>query len=121
MLARQGILIDRLFARLLNSDCTSKILACEMIEFSWDPNKAAHNFRKHRVSFNEAATVFGDPLSITFSDPDHSIEEMRYIVVGTSEFGKILLVAHAFRNGKAHIISARKVTRGERRYYEEDS
>jgi uncharacterized DUF497 family protein len=91
------------------------------IEFEWDPDKAAKNIKKHQVSFNEAATVFGDPLSMTFFDPDHSIDEDRYITVGLSHLGSLLIVAHADRGDSIRIISARKATRRERRFYGEQS
>jgi uncharacterized DUF497 family protein len=91
------------------------------IEFEWDPNKAEKNIKKHQVSFNEAATVFGDPLSMTFYDPDHSIDEDRYITVGLSRLGKLLVVSHADRGDRIRIISARKATRRERKFYEEHS
>lgn len=90
-----------------------------MIEFEWNPDKAALNFEKHRVSFQEAATVFNDQLSITFPDPDHSIGESRYIIIGVSQFGRLLVIAHTDRGEKVRIISARQVTRQERRFYEE--
>lgn len=64
------------------------------MEFEWDPNKAASNLKKHKVSFGEAATVLGDPLSITVPDPDHSWAEDRYLTVGTSDLGRLLIVAH---------------------------
>lgn len=83
------------------------------IEFEWDPNKAEKNIKK--VSFNEAATVFGDPLSMTFYDPDHSIDEDRYITVGLSRPGKLLVVSHADRGERIRIISARKATHRERK------
>ena len=70
------------------------------IEFEWDPDKATKNTKKHQVSFNEAATVFGDPLSMTFFDPDHSIDENRYITVGLSHVGILLFVAHIDRNDR---------------------
>jgi uncharacterized DUF497 family protein len=88
------------------------------VNFEWDPGKARQNRRKHRVSFQEAASVFGDPLSITYPDPDHSIAEQRFITVGTSSGGQVLIVAHADRNEDIRIISARKTTRGEREHYE---
>jgi uncharacterized DUF497 family protein len=91
------------------------------IEFEWDPNKAEKNIKKHQVSFNEAATVFGDPLSMTFYDPDHSIDEDRYITVGLSRLGELLVVSHADRGDRIRIISARKATRRERKFYEEHS
>jgi uncharacterized DUF497 family protein len=88
------------------------------VNFEWDPGKARQNRRKHRVSFQEAASVFGDPFSITYPDPDHSIAEQRFITVGTSSGGQVLIVAHADRNEDIRIISARKTTRGEREHYE---
>jgi len=88
------------------------------VNFEWDPGKARQNRRKHRVSFQEAASVFGDPLSITYPDPDHSIAEQRFITVGTSSGGQVLIVAHADRNENIRIVSARKTTRGEREHYE---
>ena len=89
------------------------------IEFAWDPHKAESNERWHRVSFHEAATVFGDPLSTTVPDPDHSLEEDRYIIVGTSYRGRMLMVAHTEEGDHIRIISARELTRRERRQYEE--
>lgn len=89
------------------------------IEFEWDPEKAKRNLKKHQVSFNEAATVFGDHLSMTFCDPDHSVDENRYITVGSSRLGKLLIVAHTDRDNRIRIISARKATRRERKFYEE--
>ncbi|MEA5517652.1 BrnT family toxin [Limnoraphis robusta] len=90
-----------------------------MIEFEWSPDKAALYLEKHRVSFQEAATVFNDPLSITFPDPDHSIGESRYIIIGVSQLGRLLVIAHTDRGEKVRIISARQVTRQETRFYEE--
>ncbi len=89
------------------------------MEFEWDRSKAAENLRKHRVSFNEAATVFGDFLGTTAADPDHSAGERRYITVGLSNLGRLLMVAHAERGDRIRIISARTLTRSERRAYEE--
>jgi uncharacterized DUF497 family protein len=89
------------------------------MEFEWDPSKAAGNLRKHKVSFTEAATVFGDYLGTTAPDPDHSLEERRYITIGLSSRARPLIVAHAERHGRIRIISARKLTRNERRVYEE--
>ncbi|MUL37601.1 BrnT family toxin [Gloeocapsopsis dulcis] len=91
------------------------------MEFEWNPDKAALNFEKHGVSFQEAATVFDDPLSVTFSDPDHSIGESRYVIIGVSRLGQLLVVAHTDRGEKVRIISARKATRQEKRFYEEGS
>jgi len=89
------------------------------VNFEWDPGKARQNRRKHRVSFQEAATVFGDPLAVTFPDPDHSLSEQRFITIGISSAGRVLLVAHADRNEGIRIISARKTTQRERKHYEE--
>ncbi|HVB88134.1 MAG TPA: BrnT family toxin [Candidatus Dormibacteraeota bacterium] len=89
------------------------------MNFEWDPRKAAQNLRKHGVSFQEAATIFGDPLSVTYQDPDHSTAEQRFITVGMSSVGRILLLAHADRGESIRIISARKATRRERKHYEE--
>jgi uncharacterized DUF497 family protein len=89
------------------------------MDFEWDPKKAAVNQKKHGVAFSEAATVFGDPLAITFMDPDHSINEQRYITFGRSENNRLLVVAHAEHENKVRIISARRMIRRERRIYEE--
>jgi len=89
------------------------------VTFEWDLRKAARNHRKHGVSFHEAATVFGDPLALTYHDPDHSAAEQRFITVGMSNVGRLLIVAHADRAENIRIISARKTTLIERRHYEE--
>jgi uncharacterized protein len=89
------------------------------MRFAWDEKKAASNLSKHAISFEEAATVFGDPLSDTFPDPDHSLEELRFVIIGSSESGKILVVAHTDDGELVRIISAREVTHGERKAYEE--
>jgi uncharacterized protein len=89
------------------------------MEFEWDPKKAEANKRKHGASFHEAATVFGDPLAITFADPDHSLDEDRYLTFGLSRFNQMLVVSHAQRGEKLRIISARLMTRQERTIYEE--
>jgi len=89
------------------------------MKFEWDPRKADSNQKKHGVSFQEAASVLGDVLSITYPDPDHSARERRFITVGMSRLGRVLIVAHTDRRGNIRIISARKTTRQERRYYEE--
>ncbi|HLO52263.1 MAG TPA: BrnT family toxin [Kamptonema sp.] len=89
------------------------------MEFEWNPDKATRNFEKHDVSFQEAATVFHDPLSVTFPDPQHSIGERRYVIIGISSFRQLLIVAHTDREEKVRIISARKATRQEQRFYEE--
>ncbi|MCH8042948.1 MAG: BrnT family toxin [Planctomycetes bacterium] len=90
-----------------------------MLEFEWDPDKAESNFRKHGVSFHEAATAFGDPLSITFYDPDHSEDEDRYITIGMSNDGHLIIVSHTDRGDNIRIISARKASRRERKIYED--
>ena len=87
--------------------------------FEWDAKKARLNLRKHRVGFDEAATVFGDPLAFLMPDPDHSVKEMRYILLGTSNRRRLLVVAFAERPPRARLISARRATRQERRNYEE--
>ena len=89
------------------------------MRFEWDEDKAARNLAKHGVSFEEAATVFGDSLSDTFDDPDHSMEERRFVIVGMSERGRILIVAHTDEGEVVRLISAREPTRGEREFYEE--
>ncbi|HYH85735.1 MAG TPA: BrnT family toxin [Pyrinomonadaceae bacterium] len=88
------------------------------MEFEWNAKKAAANLAKHGVSFEEATTVFGDLLSETFDDPDHSSEERRFIIIGTSEKGKMLIVSHTDDGEVVRIISAREPTRGEREFYE---
>ncbi len=86
--------------------------------FEWDENKAAENLKKHKVSFDEAKTVFGDPLSLTIHDPDHSLEEARFIDIGQSLQGKLLVVVYTERENKIRIISVRKATSAEKEYYE---
>ncbi len=88
--------------------------------FEWDDRKVAHNLQKHQVSFQEAATVFGDPWALTFDDPDHSIDEQRFITIGESDRRRILFVAHTDRDDIIRIISARVATRQERRAYENE-
>ena len=89
------------------------------MKFDWDPKKAEANFRKHGVSFDEAATVFLDPMAVSGADPDHSIEEDRYITFGLSRLSRLLAVCHTYRPGAIRIINARRATRGERKLYEE--
>lgn len=91
------------------------------MEFEWDPLKAEINLRKHGVSFTEAGTVFGDDLAVTVPDPDHSIDEDRYITIGRSNRGRLLMVAHADRGNRIRIISVRELTRNERKAYEEEN
>ena len=88
------------------------------MQFEWDPNKATNNIAKHEISFNEASTVFADPLSLTFSDPDHSRSEDRYVTIGESMQRNLLIISHTDRDQRIRIISARKATRRERRIYE---
>jgi len=85
--------------------------------FEWDPAKAERNLAKHGVSFEEAVTAFSDPLSLTVFDPDHSVEEDRYVLQGVSSLGRLLVVAHTDRAARIRIISARLATRRERRSY----
>ena len=89
-------------------------------EFEWDPEKAGSNARKHGVKFEEACTAFGDPLAVLKPDPDHSVDEMRYILLGTSVQGRLLVVAFAERPPRTRLISARRATRRERRQYEKE-
>ena len=89
------------------------------LEFRWDRGKADANLEKHGVSFEEASAVFGDPLSITVPDPDHSEDEARFVLVGQSFRGKHLVVVHSEREGGIRIVSARLATRRERRDYEQ--
>jgi uncharacterized DUF497 family protein len=89
------------------------------MEFEWDEQKAERNLSKHGVPFQEAATVFGDPLALTVSDPDHSSDEDRFLTFGHSSEGVLLVVSHTDRETSTRIISARRVTRKERKYYEE--
>lgn len=87
--------------------------------FEWDEAKAATNLRKHGVPFEEAASVFSDPLAYTFGDPDHSVGEQRLLTFGISQSGRLLVVAHAERGRAIRIINARRATRHERGIYEQ--
>jgi uncharacterized protein len=89
------------------------------MEFDHDPVKAATNLKRHKVSFEEAASVFGDPMAYTFADPDHSIGEERWLMFGLSRMARVLAVIFTYRRGKYRIISARLATRHERKTYEE--
>ncbi len=89
------------------------------MDLEWDEAKAAANFEKHGVSFADAATVFGDPLYVDFYDPDHSTDENRYLIIGASKEGRMLIVSYTERNGVVRLISAREVTPTERKAYEE--
>lgn len=90
------------------------------MKFEWDPQKARANWLKHKISFEEALSVFGDPLAITFEDRDHSRNEERYLTFGISNDDRLLVVSHTERAGKTRIVSARLVNRSERKIYEED-
>jgi len=89
------------------------------LHFQWDRAKAAENIAKHGVSFQEASTVFRDPLSQTGEDPDHSIGEQRFVTFGISTSGRLLVVAHTEDGDRIRIISARVALSGERKIYEE--
>jgi uncharacterized protein len=89
------------------------------MKFDWDENKATRNSLKHGVSFEEAKTVFDDPLYVDFYDPNHSNDEKRYLIVGQSSQGKLLIVSYTERGDSIRLISAREVTRVEREAYEE--
>jgi uncharacterized protein len=88
-------------------------------QFEWDDAKAASNFSKHGVTFGEAGTVFDDPLSITYDDPDHSDDEERFLTIGASAAGRVVIVSHTDRGGRIRIISARVASRSERKGYED--
>jgi uncharacterized DUF497 family protein len=88
------------------------------MEFEWDPDKAEMNDRKHDVSFPEAMTVFGDPLEVTIADPDHAGGEDRFLSIGLSGTGRLLVVAYTERGDRIRIISAREPTPKERQEYE---
>jgi uncharacterized protein len=88
--------------------------------FEWDLAKAQQNLRKHGVTFDEASTVFGDPLALLMPDPDHSLSESRYLVLGISNRQRLLVVAFVERPPRTRLISARLATRHERRRYEEE-
>jgi len=91
------------------------------MNFEWDTRKAESNFRKHGISFTEAGTVFGDDLAATVPDPDHSDEEDRYITIGWSDHGRLLMISHTDRGDKIWIINARELTPRERKTYEEEN
>ena len=89
------------------------------MKFEWHSRKAEINLRKHGVSFDEAASIFLDSLALSGPDPDHSIGESRYISFGISRLGRLLSISHTYRPGAIRIIMARRMTRGERKTYEE--
>jgi uncharacterized DUF497 family protein len=89
------------------------------MDFEWQPEKAGQNLRKHKVSFQEAATVFADPLAYTFPDPEHSRGEARWLTYGWSDRRRLLAVCHLEHNERVRIVSAREATKRERQIYEE--
>ncbi len=89
------------------------------MKIDWDPNKARSNIRKHKVTFEEAATALHDTMSVTGADPDHSIGEFRYVTFGLSARGKVLVISHTDTSETIRIISARVASKGERKLYEE--
>ena len=86
-------------------------------EYEWDPQKATTNLQKHDVSFEEASTIFDDPEFISFIDDEHSVAEERYITIGISHQNRLIIVAHTDRNDTIRIISARKATKNEEKFY----
>lgn len=90
------------------------------MEFEWNRQKAIANLRKHRVSFEEASSVFSNTLAAVYEDPDHSADEKRYLMIGTSVRGRLLHIAFADRGQRIRIIRARKLTRREKKLYEEE-
>jgi uncharacterized DUF497 family protein len=88
------------------------------MRFSWDPSKDRPNQRDHETAFQEATTVFGDPLAVTVSDPDHSIGEERFVTIGQSTSGQLLVVCHIEQGDTIRIISARRATAYERKDHE---
>lgn len=91
------------------------------MEFEWDRKKAKYNLRKHGVSFEEASTVFDDVLASFYEDPDHSVHEKRFLMMGTSARGRLLYIAFADRSRRIRIISARIPTKQEKKLYEEEN
>jgi len=89
------------------------------LKFEWNKEKAEMNFSKHGVSFDEAKTVFEDPFYVDFYDPDHSYDEHRYIIVGLSQQGRLLMVSYTERSNRTRLISSRQLTKKERRIYEQ--
>ena len=89
------------------------------LTFEWDEVKATANSKKHKITFDEGKTIFNDPFLLTFPDSENSENEERYINIGLSAKGRVLILIHPERQGKIRIVSCRKATAGERRYYEE--
>jgi uncharacterized DUF497 family protein len=113
--ASAGHVVDAVSTQMEDSkECYTKAM-----EFEWDDEKNATNLQKHGISFEEGATVFGDALSDTFDDPDHCGDENRFLTIGGSDKGRLLVVTHADRDDRIRIISARELTAQERRSYEE--
>ena len=88
------------------------------MQFEWDRDKASANLKKHRVSFDEAATIFYDPLAATFDDPDHSRQERRFLTIGYSSNGRLLVVSHTERGDSLRIVNARPGSAKERKRHE---
>ncbi len=89
----------------------------ENSEFEWDDEKAKSNLKKHRVAFEEGATIFNDPIIATIPDPDHSEDEERFVSIGMSVIRRLLTVIHAYRKERIRLISARKATKDEKKFY----
>lgn len=89
------------------------------LDFEWDEDKADANLKKHKISFEEAKTVFADPFAITIDDPKHSIDECRFIDIGITAHGRVVVVSYTERERKIRLISCRKATKNERKIYEE--
>ncbi|KOR29029.1 hypothetical protein TI03_03340 [Achromatium sp. WMS1] len=88
------------------------------MDFEWNPQKAEINSKKHGVSFEEASSVFGDTLSVTYPDPEHSMNEERFVMIGLSSKQQVLVISHMYRGKTVRIISARPATKREQRFYE---
>jgi len=91
------------------------------MEFEWDPKKAKSNLKKHGISFDEAASVFDDILAAVYEDPDHSADEKRFLMIGTSVQNRLLHIAFSDQGRRIRMITARKVTKRERKLYEKES
>ena len=91
------------------------------MKFEWNTDKARRNVQKHGVSFSEALSVFKDVLSLTYSDTDHSAEEDRFLIIGLSSSENVLVISHTYRNDVVRIISARKATKKERYFYDNEA
>jgi uncharacterized DUF497 family protein len=91
------------------------------MKFTWDPKKASENIKKHKITFDEAVSVFHDPLAKITDDPDHSIDEERFLLIGHSSRENLLIVVHVYKEEveTIRIVSARKATKKEKRDFEE--